>query len=238
MRALILVGVLIQITISSFSRVYAGVFGLILTTVILAWGLSVYSNTGHYMVWFGFLEMSQMGFFMFCAFWYGFDIYQIVGGVQQKKLIEAQADSIDYEELVARVGGKGEEAGKAEKDRAAKLTEEAALLLEENKWDEVTKKAEAAITLDSNNEMAWKIKGFSLFQLGRYDESIAFLEKGIALNPDNPSNGTYITVLNVAKARMGENKEAQPDMQNTEIQKENVPAVVKEGSAEKLSHQV
>ena len=72
----ILVAVIAQALISRFSRLAGALVGLLLTTGILVWGLSVYSAGGQIALLS--IPLSQPVFILACLAWYAFDSWELV----------------------------------------------------------------------------------------------------------------------------------------------------------------
>jgi hypothetical protein len=84
-RGTVIAGVLISIVASRFNKIAGGVVSLIVTTVILLFGLDVYSRPGWTMTFFG-IEVSEGIFLLMIAIWYFFDVKQIRDGLKERTL--------------------------------------------------------------------------------------------------------------------------------------------------------
>ena len=71
MNPVILVAIIIQAVISKFSCIAGAVFGYIITTGMLLWGISVYGE-GNQIALFG-VPVSESIFLIACLIWYGLD---------------------------------------------------------------------------------------------------------------------------------------------------------------------
>jgi len=72
----IIVAIVVQSFISKASRVAGAITGYVITTGIMLWGLSLYSE-GSQIAFFG-VPLSQSAFIVLCLVWYGFDTKKLV----------------------------------------------------------------------------------------------------------------------------------------------------------------
>ncbi|MFA6032501.1 MAG: hypothetical protein WC889_06350 [Myxococcota bacterium] len=74
-RIILLVGVVVVVIIGRFNRKAGGIFGLVFTAAILAWGLSLYQNGGAV----GILgkPLSVTGFLVFVGVFFVFNVISI-----------------------------------------------------------------------------------------------------------------------------------------------------------------
>jgi hypothetical protein len=84
-RIIVLAGIVIQMFVSRSNRKLGGIIGLVVTSIILIWGMSAYGD-GNTMTFFG-IELSEPIFIILCLVWFGLDISQIV----QKPVVRLQA---------------------------------------------------------------------------------------------------------------------------------------------------
>jgi hypothetical protein len=72
----IIVAVLVQMVVSRVSRIAGAVFGFLITTGILIWGLMVYAAGGQ--ITFLTIPLSLPIFVVACLVWFGFDTRELV----------------------------------------------------------------------------------------------------------------------------------------------------------------
>jgi hypothetical protein len=84
----IIAGLFIQSAIAQASRMGAALFGYVLTTGVLIYGLSWYGgsdgNTEQYIEFFG-IELSQSVFVILMLAWYGWDTYHLVAAARERQ---------------------------------------------------------------------------------------------------------------------------------------------------------
>lgn len=85
-NVVILIAVIIQILISIASRIAGAIVGYLITTGILIWGISVYSDEG--IITFIGIHLSESVFLIICLIWYIFDTIEFVAArkLANKKL--------------------------------------------------------------------------------------------------------------------------------------------------------
>jgi len=79
----IIVAIIVQGIISKVSHLAGCIAGYLITTGILLWGLSVYSD-GDFIALFG-IPLTKPVFLFACVFWYGYDTYELFvrGGTEE-----------------------------------------------------------------------------------------------------------------------------------------------------------
>ena len=87
---LIVGAVIVQWIAGKVSRIAGAVLGYVITTGILVWGLSLYTQ-GDAIAFFG-IQMSQVVFIVLCLVWYAFDTREFL---RARKLSENGAERED-----------------------------------------------------------------------------------------------------------------------------------------------
>ena len=95
MNHTILAAVIIQSVISKANLLLGAIVGYVITTGILIWGLSVYSNPYHYIAFFG-IELSKGVFLALCVIWYIFDTFELMAASSQTEA-DDNSDSKEVE---------------------------------------------------------------------------------------------------------------------------------------------
>jgi hypothetical protein len=92
MNPVILIAIVLQIFISRVSRMAGAIASYLITTGILLWGLSLYSEDSG-IAFFG-VPLSEPAFIVICMVWYGFDTRALlrVQKLSQKNAPEQQSD--------------------------------------------------------------------------------------------------------------------------------------------------
>ncbi|MCD4781269.1 MAG: hypothetical protein K8S27_12085 [Candidatus Omnitrophica bacterium] len=88
----IIVAILLQGVMSKGSKTVGAVFGYILTTGILIWGLTVYAQ-GDQIALFG-MPISQTVFIVACLVWYAFDTKEFFSARRHVDSVRAAVDSV------------------------------------------------------------------------------------------------------------------------------------------------
>jgi hypothetical protein len=73
---IIIVAIILQSFVSRANRMAGAIFGFVITTGILVWGISLYGQ-GSEIAFFGF-PLTEPVFFIVCAVWYGFDVRSLM----------------------------------------------------------------------------------------------------------------------------------------------------------------
>ena len=98
---IIILAIIFQSVIAKASRKAGAVLGYVITTGILIWGLSVYSD-GYQIAFFG-IPLSQPVFLLACLAWYGFDTKEFIAAQGESAAKEQALKSpLVREERVAR----------------------------------------------------------------------------------------------------------------------------------------
>ena len=80
LRIFILIGLAIQFILFTTSRKRAAIFGYVITSFVLIYGLIAYnSNEG---ISLFYIEISQGFFIVLCIFWYGFNTYELINSIR------------------------------------------------------------------------------------------------------------------------------------------------------------
>jgi rubrerythrin len=79
----IIVAIIIQVLISKASRIAGAIFGYLITTGVLIWGISVYGERGS-ITFFG-IHLSETVFIIACLIWYAFDTRELIAAQKLTK---------------------------------------------------------------------------------------------------------------------------------------------------------
>lgn len=82
----IILALIIQWLIAKASHLAGGVFGLLLTSGILVWRVSLYQQ-GNWITFLG-IKLSQLAFIGLCLVWYLFDVLEILQASRQPKVVD------------------------------------------------------------------------------------------------------------------------------------------------------
>jgi hypothetical protein len=80
LRIIILIGIAIQFLLFTTSRKRAAIFGYVITTFVLIYGLVAYNSSGRIALFY--IEISQGLFIALCILWYGFDTYELINAIK------------------------------------------------------------------------------------------------------------------------------------------------------------
>lgn len=86
----IIVALIAQAFISRVSHLAGCIAGYLITTGILIWGLSVYSD-GDAIALFG-VPLTKSVFIFACIFWYGYDTYALFGSERTEETNEIESN--------------------------------------------------------------------------------------------------------------------------------------------------
>ena len=91
MNPIVLIAILAQGMIARINRMAGAIAGYVLTTGILIWGLSLYSQ-GSSIALIG-IPLTQPVFLVVCAVWYGFDTKAYL---KARKIAAAQEQAVQF----------------------------------------------------------------------------------------------------------------------------------------------
>lgn len=82
MNIAVIAALFAQSLIAKISRLAGAVVGLLVTTGILIWGMSLYAD-GDAIAFFGLIELPNWLFVIACLVWYAFDIRELMGAIRE-----------------------------------------------------------------------------------------------------------------------------------------------------------